>query len=605
MRRLPARIIARIVLLPTAIRPWHRWPSLIGEVMLGLGLRADLRQHNLHDVRRNAPPVGPARRAREERDRSRDALGRRNDLNDDDMGMVQGRFGRNFPPERTWPEPMPRIMEPNPRTVSRELLARDEFQPATSLNVLAAAWIQFMVHGWFNHGNPIREDPWKIPLAPDDTWPEGFRLDGALPIRRTRPDPTWSEAEGRPPTYRTSTTHWWDGSQLYGSDPERLASVRGGAPDGHIALTPEGLLPYDPERKVDHTGFNDDYWLGLSLLHTLFAREHNAICDRLRQEYPGWSDDQLFQHAQLINSALMAKIHTVEWTPAMLPHAAVTRGMHSSWYGLLGPRFRRRFRGKHFGDILSGMPGSSRDHFDVPYSLTEEFVAVYRMHPLVPDRFAIRSAADDTAIKDLPFYDVQGANTRGVMDSIAMADLIYSLGTSHPGAITLHNHPSGLREFAKVTDGETIMIDLAALDVMRDRERGVPRYNDFREGLRMPRVKRFEDLTDNPEWAEQLRRVYEGDVDRVDAMVGMLAEPLLPGFAFSETAFRIFILMAGRRITSDRFLTDDYKADVYTQTGLDWIDNNTLSSVVLRHFPQLAPALRGMPNAFAPWHRRA
>ena len=55
------------------------------------------------------------------------------------------------------------------------------------------------------------------------------------------------------------------------------------------------------------------------------------------------------------------------------------------------------------------------------------------------------------------------------------------------------------------------------------------------------------------------RTVY-GHVEKVDLLIGMLAETKPPGFAISDTAFRIFILMAGRRIKSDRFLTDDYHA---------------------------------------------
>lgn len=43
--------------------------------------------------------------------------------------------------------------------------------------------------------------------------------------------------------------------------------------------------------------------------------EHNAICDRLKQTYADWSDEELFHKARLINSAIMATIHTVEWTP--------------------------------------------------------------------------------------------------------------------------------------------------------------------------------------------------------------------------------------------------------------------------------------------------
>ena len=63
------------------------------------------------------------------------------------------------------------MLDPSPRLVSRELLTRDEFQPATTLNLLAGAWIQFEVHDWFSHGKPAPEEPWEIPVADDDPGP--------------------------------------------------------------------------------------------------------------------------------------------------------------------------------------------------------------------------------------------------------------------------------------------------------------------------------------------------------------------------------------------------------------------------------------------------
>ena len=68
-------------------------------------------------------------------------------------------------------------------------------------------------------------------------------------------------------------------------------------------------------------------------------------------------------------------------------------------------------------------------------------------------------------------------------------------------------------------------------------------------------------------------------------MVGLYAEPLPKGFGFSDTAFRVFILMASRRLKSDRFFTRDYTPRRYTQTGLDWIDETSMSDVLLRHYP--------------------
>jgi hypothetical protein len=186
------------------------------------------------------------------------------------------------------------------------------------------------------------------------------------------------------------------------------------------------------------------------------------------------------------------------------------------------------------------------------------------------------------------------------MDRFEVGDMIYSMGVEHPGQITLHNYPRALQRFKRI-DGE--LMDLATLDILRDRERGVPRYNDFREELRMPRVRSFEELTANRQWAEEIRRVYNNDIDKVDLQVGMYAEPLPPGFGFSDTAFRIFILMASRRLKSDRFFTTDFRPEVYTETGVKWVTHTKMKDVLLRHYPELEPALEGLPNAFLPWHK--
>ena len=51
-------------------------------------------------------------------------------------------------------------------------------------------------------------------------------------------------------------------------------------------------------------------------------------------------------------------------------------------------------------------------------------------------------------------------------------------------------------------------------------------------------------------------------------MVGLYSEPLPQGFGFSDTTFRVFILMASRRLKSDRFFTRDYRPEVYSRAGL-------------------------------------
>jgi hypothetical protein len=339
------------------------------------------------------------------------------------------------------------------------------------------------------------------------------------------------------------------------------------------------------------------------VLHTLFMLEHNAICDRLRQEYPGWTDDQLYDKARLVVAALTAKIHTVEWTPAVIAHPTTIFAIHANWWGVMGELRGGRSSRKGLlsgSDLLYGIPGSATDHHGVPYSLTEEFVAVYRMHPLLPDEFTFRSVDDGHILQTRTFPEVGALHTRERLLELSVANAIYSLGVANPGAITLHNYPRFLQHFDR-PDGR--LMDLAATDILRNRERGVPRYNQFRRLFRLKPAASFEELTDNPACAEQMRAVYDGRIEDVDLMVGMYAEPLPPGFAFSDTAFRVFILMASRRLKSDRFLSRDYRPEVYTKAGLDWINENSLVSILLRHYPSLAPALKGVPNAFAPWRQ--
>jgi hypothetical protein len=312
-------------------------------------------------------------------------------------------------------------------------------------------------------------------------------------------------------------------------------------------------------------------------MHTMFTLEHNAICDRLATVNPAWSDEQLFSRARLINAAVMAKIHTVEWTPGILAHPTVKAGMNDNW-----TRIRK----------------SKAEQHAAPYSLTEEFIAVYRMHPLMPDDFTFRSMKTGAVLQQRTLPQITAGGARQVMNEVPFVDLLYSFGVMHPGAITLHNYPRFL-QFLERTDGPTI--DLASVDILRDRERGVPRYNAFRKLFHLDPVEKFEDLSDNKDWCEEIRRVYNDDINAVDLMVGMYAEPLIHGFGFSETAFRVFLLMASRRLQSDRFFTTDYNEKTYTKTGLQWIEDASMVTVLCRHFPDLKPLLANQKNGFAPW----
>jgi hypothetical protein len=197
-----------------------------------------------------------------------------------------------------------------------------------------------------------------------------------------------------------------------------------------------------------------------------------------------------------------------------------------------------------------------------------------------------------------------------------------SMGRQRLGALALQNHPRFMQNLKMDRlKSPTQQIDIAALDIIRDRERGVPRFNEFRRQYGLRSLTSFDDFIDthlpkdSPEAREQaqlvatLREVYgqhrcrasavithaqrnadgtwiadclgrpDGsivdNIEDVDTLVGYLAETTRPhGFAISETQFVVFILNASRRLFSDRFLTSSFRPEFYTTLGVDWVMNN-------------------------------
>ena len=606
-------VLAAFARVTSWLAPWHKWPFLIAMPTLA-GIRVIMRERNLFNTETKTSTLNPA----PESDlRSRTADGSFNSLDVPWMGMAGARFGRNVPIKETFGEAERALIEPNPRRISNELLARREFAPVPYLNVLVAAWLQFMVHDWLSHGLNDPQNPHKIPIAPGDDWPQK-----PMSILRTTQAPSTPSDEGNPAAYTNVVTHWWDGSQIYGSSPERQRLIRSDPqtrellPDGKIGLTPDGHLPIEPISgemsdaegakfpDLELTGVNGNYWIGLSILHTLFAREHNAVVDRLKIDFPAADGEWLFQKARLTVAALIAKIHTTEWTPSLMNSPEGRFAMRGNWWGIAGEHYWRAYGRLSDTEEISGIPGSSGGQDSAPYAMTEEFTACYRMHPLMPDSFSMRRHQDNQEIKTFSLLQVAHGGAARVYDTVPFDDVLYSLATSNPGALVLHNYPNSLRKLPEKPE-QGIYTDLAATDILRDRERGVPRYCQFRRLIGMPAPKTFEELTTNLEWRKEVRAIY-ATVEDVDLFVGTLcesqADPGTPnGFGFSDTVFRIFILMASRRLRSDRFYTTDFTPDVYTSAGFQWVADNSMRTVLQRHAPSLAPLFADVRNVFFPW----
>ena len=118
---------------------------------------------------------------------------------------------------------------------------------APFLNLSYAAHIQGQAHDWMSHGENLSDQYWEVPI-PDDH-PARMQGPRLMTVRKTQPDP--HPTAGRL-TFANEVTHWWDASQVYGSDKSlqmRLRSLQ----DGKLKLDPRGRLLVDEATGADLT----------------------------------------------------------------------------------------------------------------------------------------------------------------------------------------------------------------------------------------------------------------------------------------------------------------------------------------------------------------
>ncbi len=520
---------------------------------------------------------------------------------------------------------------PDVRTVSRAFLAcSGEQTKAPFLNQLAISWIQFMLEGWIRHRESelTAEDPIVVPLAEDDPFRVRYGQD-ALVFRRTQKDVAPTPGMQ---TYRNSSTAWWRGNQVYGNDQARQDLLRTDPatgeflPGGHLHL-PGGRLPLDDSGR-ELSGATQNWWVGRSVLHTLFARNHNRIADllasgvdpctgkRYGRGHPDWSTDQLFHTARLVNGHVMAKIHTVEWTPAVLPTKELAVGMSTNWNGLLDAlvnKFDKRKVTNGFdltNPVLGGLVGGRRDGFGVPYNFGEQFSEVYRLHAGIPQELDIRpvGATDPVATVQTDASREQGS--RQLLDEHGFATMIHTLLYDKMALLVHNNYPPFFTEMS--VEGRPVM-DLGAVDILRARERGVPAYNEFRRQIGLPPIDTFADLKADEETTARLTEIYgEGPagVERLDLIVGTLCEGDRPLHGFGQTLFAVFVQFASGRLQRDPwFSKEKYNERYLTWEGIRFIDDADLRETILALCPELADTNLGrldehgeplVHNAFEP-----
>ena len=463
----------------------------------------------------------------------------------------------------------------NARTVSNVIHAQAGSVPsARLLTDWAFQWGQWITHDLDLTRNGPQYDAlyaggvgdFDIPIE-DPTDPLGPR---PIPFHRSEYDPATGTPDpvpgATPPRLNrrevvNAATSYVDASMVYGSDPDRAAALRT-FQGGRLKTSAGGrLLPFNTTglENADPFGLGDQLFLAgdvraneqadLTAVHTLFVREHNRLAARAQALYPDRTDEQLYQVARRLVGAEIQAITYGEYLPAVLGF-------------------------DHAPD-----PAAAAYDPAVNAAVTNSFAhAVFRFgHSQVSDSTLLVNNQGQTvgtlSIRDAFFNpNVLGADPnnvgrmlKGLASQVAQEnDLLLVDGVRNnlfgpPGA-------GGL--------------DLAALDIQRGRDHGLPDYNTLRRTYGLAPVTAFDQVSSDPQVRAKLQQLY-GTVDNIDAFVGALAEDHVPGSSAGPLVHAVVGNQFERLRDGDRFFytRDPFLASAPVRRILD-VDAVTLAKVI-------------------------
>ncbi|KAI1882926.1 hypothetical protein AGOR_G00239920 [Albula goreensis] len=225
---------------------------------------------------------------------------------------------------------------------------------------------------------------------------------------------------------------------------------------------------------------------GLMMYATIWLREHNRVCDVLKQEHPEWDDERLFQTTRLILIGETIKIVIEDYV------------QHLSGY---------HFKLKFDPELLFG------ERFQYQNRIASEFNALYHWHPLMPDSFHIQ---------DQEYSYPQFIFNNSVVIEHGIGNLVESFTRQIAG---------------RVAGGQNLppaVMKVAANSIEHTRQMRFQSLNAYRKRFSMAPYSSFQDLTGETEMAAVLEELY-GDVDAVELYPGLLVERPRPNAIFGET----------------------------------------------------------------------
>ncbi len=451
---------------------------------------------------------------------------------------------------------------PNPRAISNAVCSQTA--PRFSSRVLTNMVMQW--GQWVDHDLDFRkrQQPSEfvnipIPIGDPHFDPQGTGT-AKIFFTRSRWLPGTGTGPSNPREQINAISSFMDCNTVYGSNQLRAdlcRSFRG----GRLLMSPGDYLPWNtfgeemdfPPQGVPQTELmlaGDDRaneQVGLLSMHVLWAREHNRLCDELAAANPGWDDERLYQEARNIVIALNQAITYNAFLPALLGPGAIPP--YSGYQPRVNPGVSNEFAHAAFRFAHSMLnPTLAR--------LNEDGT------PIPEGNIALRDA----------FFVPHTVIDEGGIDPILRG--LCAQGSQEIDHLIIDD----VRNFLFGPPG-IFGLDLAALNIHRGRDHGLPTLNEARLGLGLAPYTSFEQISSDPETTTRLASIY-ASVDQVDLWLGGICEDQVPGAGVGPV-FRAIIADTFRRVRDgDRFW---YQNRMFTPKMLAAIEATTLADVIKRN----------------------
>jgi peroxidase len=429
---------------------------------------------------------------------------------------------------------------PNPRTISNLVVGEGEAATPNEqgLSGMMYAWGQFIDHDMIRgRSDGVSRIDVKVPEGDPD-----FRDGSTILQSRLVTHPDSGTGPDNPQAALNFSTGWLDGSVVYGTDPATAAALR--TPDGRMRISDSDNLPIvdgafaagDPRAAENPS---------LTALHTLFLREHNWQVDRLAAADPSLSGDELYEKAKAIVAAEIARITYDEFLPPLLGEEALApwRGYDPSVDASITAEFAgAAWRWGHSTvSAETERKGETGEVEGEGFELRDVFF-------MSPEAFAEGSGADG-------FLRHLSTDLSQAMDGRIVADL---------------------RNFLVDFD---VGQDLAALNIQRGRDMGLPTFNRTRKALGLDPYTDFSQVTDDAATVAALREAF-ATVDDIDLWTGGLSEGLAPGGFVGPTFGGVIARQFEALRDGDRLWYENGAFDAETLAD---IKSTSLSDLILRH----------------------